>query len=94
MKPICVPCKRFFRPAKNGYPFGEGMPKHNGARPGLQEPKNWEPYKLWMGDLWRCEGCGAQIVVGVGHRPIAEHYQDGFKEQIEAHGVIVQVNDC
>lgn len=27
VKPVCVACRRFLRPEKNGYSFVEGMPK-------------------------------------------------------------------
>jgi hypothetical protein len=36
------------------------------------------PYKLWEADLWDCPGCGAEIVVGFGSKPLAEHYQMAF----------------
>lgn len=95
MKPICVPCKRFFRPKKNGYYFLEGMPKWpNRPKPGLAEPEKWEPYKLWVGDIWECQGCGATIIAGTPHSPIAEHYQLNFKDQVAYYGAEFQVNDC
>jgi hypothetical protein len=96
MKPICVPCQRFFRPKKNGYYFIEGMP--TGIRdpePGTVDPTHWAPYKVWVGDLWECEGCGAQIVSGVSREPLGEHYQDGFAELVtRVHADQLQVNDC
>ncbi len=96
MKPICVPCQRFFRPAKNGTHVLEQMPETNPpAKPGLSEPGRWHPYKLWMGDLWKCPSCEATIVVGVGAKPLAEHFQAHFAEELElAQGDLVTVNDC
>jgi len=95
MKPVCVPCKRFFRVKKTGYNFIEGMPTENKALPGTQEPEKWEPYKLWVGDLFECQGCGAQIVSGFGARPIAEHYQANFDHLVHTYGADqLQVNDC
>lgn len=95
MKPVCVPCQRFFRVKKNGFYFIEGMPKHNGALPGLQDVAAWQPYKLWVGDLWECEGCHATILSGFGREPIAEHYQPDFAERAVALGADqLQVNDC
>jgi hypothetical protein len=95
LKPVCVACRRFFRPKTNGYKFIEGMPIKNGAPPGLTDPAQWQPYKLWNGDLWWCEGCGLEIVVGVVGPPIVEHYQDDFKEAIRHWGGDrLQVNDC
>jgi hypothetical protein len=94
MKPICVPCQRFYRPKKNGFKFIEGMPTENHAEPGTAEPQKWKPYKLWCGDLWECKGCGAEIVVGTGAHPIAEHYENRFADNVAAHGARLQVNDC
>lgn len=96
MKPICLPCQRFFRPERNGYRFIEGRPKDNSAYPGTTEPEMWEPYKLWVGDLWSCHGCGAMIVVGVAHSPLSEHYLPNFKTALDASGGarLVQINDC
>jgi hypothetical protein len=94
MKPICVPCQRFYRCVKVGYKFLEGMPKEGNPEPGTMEPDQWAPYKLWTGDKWRCEDCGTEIVVGFGREPIAEHYQEGFKDAVARHGADFQVNDC
>lgn len=96
MKPICKPCQRFFRPKKNGLFFIEGMPKGISPRvqPGNQSPDLWKPYKLWMGDLWECLGCGNEIIVGCGREPIGEHYQPDFEEKVKVLGALYQVNDC
>lgn len=95
LKPVCVPCQRFFRPEKNGFPFIEGMPR-GGVRvpPGTQAPGDWKPYKLWMGDKWKCQGCGQEIVVGVIAGPISEHYKPDFAHDVERLGTTLQVNDC
>ncbi len=95
MKPICVPCRRFFRPKKNGVEFVEGMPIDNHAPAGLEAPHLWRPYKLWMADQWECRGCGASIIIGAGHAPIAEHFEPGFGERTRARGGdVLQINDC
>ena len=94
MKPICVPCQRFYRPTKNGKPFIEGMPNHNGASAGLAEPEAWRPYKLWIGDEWTCPDCNAVIIVGTGHHPVSEHYLPDFAEQVTSFGATLQINDC
>jgi hypothetical protein len=70
MKPICVKCKKFYRPKENGYCFTEGMPTSSGE---------WKPYKAWMGDLWECPECGHQLIAGVGFEPISEHYRPDFE---------------
>jgi hypothetical protein len=94
MKPICVPCQRFFRPKKNGFAFIEAYPKDGHTPPGTAMPSEWKPYKLWEGDLWECQGCGAEIVVGAGRLPIAEHYQENFQKAVDAFAPQLQVNDC
>jgi hypothetical protein len=95
LKPICVHCHRFFRQVKSGLYFVEGMPAGNGsAPPGLAEPDKWKPYKLWAGDKWQCEGCGAVIISGVGVSPIAEHFEDNFDVLRQALRADFQVNDC
>ena len=82
MKPICVPCQRFYRPKRNGTYFVEGMPTENGAPAGNADPKLWAPYKLWAGDLYACTDCGAEVIVGTGMRPLAEHYMPEFTAQV------------
>lgn len=94
MKPVCVPCQRFYRPKKNGFSFIEGMPIVPKAAPGTSEPEKWKPYKLWIGDLWECLGCGANIVVGVAFEPVSEHYKEDFQEQVDAWKPKLIVNDC
>jgi hypothetical protein len=97
MKPICVPCQRFFRPKRNGIYFIEGMLKGGLEREvirGKHGADDWRPYKLWHGDLWECHGCGAQIISGVGLEPVTEHFKPGFKAVIEECRPVVQVNDC
>lgn len=94
MKPICVPCQRFFRPKQNGFAFIEGMPRDSSTPAGKRESHHWSPYKLWMGDLWICLGCGTEIVVGTGANRIAEHYEPDFAEMARKFGATLQVNDC
>lgn len=95
MKPICVPCQRFYRPEKNGFCFMEQMPIARDALPGLAKPESWVPYKLWRGDLWQCPDCGHQLISGVAFSPIAEHYQPGFEQAVNETGIpLLKINDC
>lgn len=95
MKPVCVPCQRFYRPKKNGYYFLEGMPHGpDYPKPGREEPEKWKPYKLWVGDLWQCPSCKATIVSGVGQNAIAEHWQPDFGNLVEVYGAELLVKDC
>lgn len=95
LKPICVPCRRFYRPAKNGTYFVEAKPKVNGAPPGLEAPEMWQPYKLWSGDLWACPSCNAEIIVGTGFNNISQDYMPDFEAKIKAFGAaVITINDC
>lgn len=94
MKPICVPCRRFFRPKQTGLPFIEGMPKGGIPKAGNAEPDKWRPYKLWMGDLWECPDCHAEVIVGVAHNPVAEHFEEHFASAVAERGAVLQINDC
>lgn len=93
MKPVCPKCQRFFRCKRNGTPFIEMRPQNN-APPGSEAPEDWLPYKLWQGDLWVCRGCGAEIIVGVGLKPMAEHYQPDFDATVASLGATIKINDC
>jgi hypothetical protein len=94
MKPICVPCERFYRPKKNGTAFIEGMPNADDARPGKDHRLEWSDYKLWHGDKWACPGCGHEIIVGVAKEPLSEHYLPDFEKMVESFKPIFRVNDC
>lgn len=97
MKPICVPCQRFFRPVRNGFAFIESRPVENPAPPGTAAPESWTPYKLWLGDKWRCRGCGAEIVVGTGVNPISQDFHKDFGDKLAQYGhggELLRVNDC
>lgn len=84
-KPVCVPCKLFYRPEENGFHLTEGAP--TGSK--------WRPYKLWMADKWKCRGCGHEIIVGFGLSPVAIEHEPGF-ERIRTKGGFdqLQINDC
>lgn len=84
MKPICLKCKKFFVPSKNGIRFTEGMPVDD----------HWKPYKLWLGDAWKCSSCDAEIIVGVGREPVSEHHEPEFEKILSMGFDQVQINDC
>jgi hypothetical protein len=93
-KPACVPCQRFFRPKKTGFAWIEGMPKIANAKPGTDQPEWWQPYKLWHSDMYECEGCGAQIIVGHASQPLANRHDPEFDRLVDSFGATVQINDC
>lgn len=95
VKPICCACRRFYRPERTGLSFIEGMPQRSDTPPGLgARESEWVPYKLWSGDVWKCPGCGHELISGTGSIPIAVVHEDGFAEKVKLHGATFQVNDC
>jgi hypothetical protein len=94
-KPVCIACKRFFKPKKSGITWVENMPKQNGALQGLASPGDWKPYKLWQGDVYECAGCKTQIIQGHGVAPISEQHKSDFELMREMFNADrYQVNDC
>jgi hypothetical protein len=63
---ICWPCKREMKPKENGVYVVELADSVPG------------PYKIWVGDLWSCAGCGASVALGFSNNPVAEHWQPEF----------------
>lgn len=98
MKPVCVPCQRFYWPKKSGYYFVEGKQwggdeEWDGGRG--KDSVGWTGYKVWSGDLYECSGCGSQIVVGVGTNRVAEHHESNFDTVVEQTGARqLLVKDC
>lgn len=91
-KPACPKCMRFYRVKTNGVVVNEQMPIATGAEPGTIDPTAWRPYKVWLADLWVCEGCGHELIFGYGAHPAAEHYEPQFAEAMSF--VTHTVNDC
>ncbi len=87
MMPACPRCRRFYRIKKTGLYFEEGMPLNS-------DREEWTSYKLWAGDLYECEGCGGQVIVGVPSHHIAEHYQPDYTKLVAILGVTLRIDDC
>ena len=47
------------------------------------ENAQFGPYKIWSADLWACPSCKFEIVAGFGQNPIAERYQEHFKQLLD-----------
>lgn len=92
-KPVCPKCACYFYPKKNGTPYLEMKPRGNGAPRGHDAPEMWEPYKLWLGDLWACQVCGFEIIIGALH-PACEDYRPEFETMIDSFNPQIKVNDC
>jgi hypothetical protein len=91
-KPICVKCQRFLRPHRTGVRVLESKPVINGAPAGTAASDDWEPYKLWSADLWKCVGCGVEIINGYGETPLMQDFRDDAEEMRRA--ALYRVNDC
>jgi hypothetical protein len=37
-------------------------------------------YQLHSADLWECPGCGIELLLGFGSRPITEHFDPEFEK--------------
>lgn len=61
--PICVQCAQEMRCKKNDYLFSDA------------EPASY----VWAGDMYECQRCKTQIVVGFAREPVAwSHETDRF----------------
>lgn len=63
MKTSCMTCQQEFKIAKTGVNVIEthGRDQH--------------PVRLWRADLYRCDGCGHEIINGFGVEPMSEDYR-------------------
>lgn len=102
-KPACVRCQCFYRPKKNGQAVIEGMPTPMDGEAttrdgpeirGRRQPGAWQPYKLWIADLWECPDCGHELIAGWATGPLLEHYQPEFNAEALARRPCIQINDC
>lgn len=97
-KPVCLACGLFFTPHKCGITWEEGMPQ--GRDPvRYTDPdtgREWSSYKLWRGDVWRCRGCGTEIIYGHGLQPVAIQHQPDYEKERQLAGgdSIPFVHDC
>lgn len=62
---VCVNCQLEMKPLKTGA-FVEEMAAK-------------EPYKVWAGDAFKCECCGATVVTRFGSGAVAEHFQEKYQ---------------
>lgn len=68
--PVCIPCQKEYRRHVNGVYA-------------LEQDENGQPYKLWLTDLWKCPGCGHEVLCGYGNSPVGQHFQGDFATQLE-----------
>ena len=60
-RPVCVKCYRELRPEQNGV--------------GVVDLAGNRQVQIWEADLWKCPGCGVEIIVGFGQGPVSEHFE-------------------
>ena len=70
-RPVCKKCETELKPEKNDIRLVDTF----------QDPP--QPCKIWSADLWKCPGCGYEVVVGFGQGAIMEHWEDGFAGYLE-----------
>lgn len=70
MKIVCVNCQSEFGIEKSGVPVVETFGED-------------EPYKVWFADLFKCRGCGFEVVTQFGAKPHKEHFDVGFAQWFE-----------
>lgn len=96
LKPVCMKCHRFFKPHKTGFWFTEGMPiGPDQVEPGVEHAHKWRPYKVWQGDIYKCDGCQTTIITGCAQQPIRVQHQSDFAAiRRGCNADQFQVNDC
>lgn len=87
----CPKCRRMYRIKKNGVNIEEGAPIGEPNDHG--EYDEWTAYKLYKGDLWECEGCGAQLVVPA-RAPLGEHYEPDYARKLAIYPPMCRIDDC
>lgn len=40
------------------------------------------PYRLWSGDEYGCDGCGARVVAAFAYAPLVEHFDKQRYESV------------
>jgi len=70
MKAVCVPCSVVYRCEKNEVSVEEIDPDGG-------------PFRVRSGDLWKCPGCGHQIVTGFG-RAVEAYESNCWESRYEA----------
>lgn len=61
---VCGKCGLFMDPQRANVALLEKI--------GAVEKGIGGPYRLWEADVWRCPGCGHEVVVVSGDRPMVE----------------------
>ena len=62
-KMVCIKCELQLKPETNGVVVSELF------------MNDTQVYKVWEADLWKCPGCGMEVIAGWAENPIAEHFE-------------------
>lgn len=62
-KMVCIKCELQLKPETNGVVVSELF------------MDDTQVYKVWEADLWKCPGCGMEVIAGFADNPIAEHFE-------------------
>ena len=69
MKIVCVRCQCEFRPETNGTT--------------VVETAQFQPYKVWHADTWKCPGCGVEVVSGFAQKPFIQQGDESFDDRVQ-----------
>lgn len=70
IRPVCKKCKVEFRVLSNSA--------------AVIEMASFGPYQVFLADLWRCPGCGVEILGGMPQKAITQHHEEGFDATVAA----------
>ena len=65
---VCAKCCVELRPEENGVT--------------AVEMASFGPVAVYMADLWKCPGCGAETILGFGAKPIVQHFEPAFEDTL------------
>lgn len=71
MKPLCVQCQVEMRVSKTGIYVFEMAKSVEGI------------YRIWQADAHKCDGCSHVVIFNYARQPIAEHFEDDFKQRVK-----------
>ena len=81
-RPVCPECNRELWPETNGVGVLDMF------RPSDSDKE--EPYEVYDADLWKCPGCGIEVVGGFGSGPIARHHDENFEKVIAGYKLVIK----
>lgn len=70
-RPVCVKCQTELQPHSNDGIMADMF----------DDPQR--SYRLVMCDVYKCPTCGVEIAIGFAQQAYAEHFEEGFEEQVQ-----------